>query len=84
MRKKRTDSITTEEFDKIFDEGEEDITQYLDLNRVSRPGREAKRINVDFPLWMIAAMDKEAEKIGISRQALIKTVINSHLQSLRQ
>jgi hypothetical protein len=71
--------ITAEEFDRRFDNGE-DITPYLDLSKASRPGRELQRVNVDFPSWMVNAMDKEASRLGVSRQALIKFVMDNHLQ----
>ena len=73
--------ISAEEFDRLFDEGQDDITKYLDLKAANRPGREIKRINVDFPAWMVAAMDEEATHLGVSRQALIKFVMNSHLRN---
>ena len=80
MSKKKT--ITAEEFDRIFDEGKEDITQYLDLKNIRRPGREPKRVNVDFPAWMVHAMDREANRIGITRQAFIKVVVAERLGAL--
>jgi hypothetical protein len=58
-------------FDKKFNSGE-DITQHLDISKAKRPGLEVKRINIDFPEWMIESLDKEAHRIGTSRQALIK------------
>ncbi|MRX83619.1 type II toxin-antitoxin system BrnA family antitoxin [Eggerthella guodeyinii] len=66
--------ISTEEFDRIFDEGKEDIMEYLDLDNavVSRPDREVRKVNVDMPLWMVEALDKEAKRVGIGRQAVIK------------
>lgn len=66
--------ISTEEFDRIFDEGEEDIMEYLDLDHaiVSRPSREVRKVNVDMPLWMVEALDAEAKRVGIGRQAVIK------------
>ncbi len=73
--------ISAEEFDRKFDEGREDITKYLDMSKARRPGLEAQRVNVDFPAWMVAAMDKEAARLGVSRQALIKFVMNAHLQN---
>ena len=75
-------TISAEEFDRRFDAGE-DVSAFVDWDKPRRPNLEAKRVNVDFPAWMVEALDKEAEKIGITRQALIKTVINSHLQSLQ-
>lgn len=68
-------AITAEKFDAIFDEGNEDITQYLDTDNIRRPGRDTRRVNVDFPVWMVDAMDKEATRIGITRQAYIKVLV---------
>lgn len=69
------------EFDKLFDSGE-DITEYLDLVQARRPAQEQKRVNVDFPLWMIHSLDKEAKRLGVPRQSLIKVLIARHLQRL--
>jgi hypothetical protein len=66
------------DFDKKFDSGE-DITQLLDLTKARRPGLEAKRVNVDFPEWMVESLDKEAHRLGITRQALIKVWVASKL-----
>lgn len=78
---KTKQNITAEEFDRIFDEGKEDITQYLDLASARRINKEAKRVNVDFPEWMIEAMDKEAGRLGIPRQAVIKIAVDGYLHS---
>jgi hypothetical protein len=59
------------EFDKKFDTGE-DITALLDLEQARRPGLAAKRVNVDFPAWMVQSIDREARKLGVTRQSLIK------------
>lgn len=58
-------------FDKKFESGE-DITDLLDPTKARRPGLESKRVNVDFPEWMVASLDKEAHRLGITRQSLIK------------
>ncbi len=58
-------------FDKKFESGE-DITELLDLSKTKRPGLEVKRVNIDFPEWMVESLDKEAHRIGTTRQALIK------------
>jgi hypothetical protein len=58
-------------FDRKFDAGEK-ITDYLDESRARRPGIEAKRVNVDFPVWMVRSIDKEARRLGVTRQSLIK------------
>ena len=67
------------ELDKKFDAGE-DITAYLDLSKMRRPGHEQKRVNVDFPLWMIHSLDREAERLGVPRQSLIKVLIAQHIE----
>jgi hypothetical protein len=59
------------EFDKIFDNGENIISE-LDLARARRPGEEIKRINLDFPAWMLASLDREARRLGVTRQSVIK------------
>jgi len=59
------------EFDKKFDDGENIIAE-LDLARARRPGEEIKRINLDFPAWMLASLDREARRLGVTRQSVIK------------
>ena len=63
--------MKTSNFEKKFDE-DKDITGLLDLKTAHRPGLEAKRINVDFPVWMVQSLDKEANRLGVTRQSLIK------------
>ena len=64
--------ISVEEFDRVFDEGEEDIMEYLDPSSAVRVNRRVRKVNVDMPLWMVEALDKEAKRVGIGRQAVIK------------
>jgi hypothetical protein len=71
--------IKASEFDKKFDEGE-DITQHLDLKKARRPEQEQKRVNVDFPVWMIQLLDKEAKRLGVPRQAIIKIWVAERLE----
>lgn len=71
--------MTAEELDKIFDDGNEDILPYLDLAKAFRPGHQAKRVNVDFPAWMITKLDFEADRLGVPRQSLIKVWIAERL-----
>ena len=71
--------MKAEELDKKFDAGE-DITEFLDLSEATRPGQEQKRVNVDFPIWMIQRLDKEAKRLGIARQAIIKIWIADRLE----
>jgi len=72
--------IKAEEFDKKFDDGE-DVSEYLDLDIALRPGQEQKRVNVDFPVWMIQSLDKEARRLGVTRQSVIKVWIAERLES---
>ncbi|MEE9161861.1 MAG: CopG family transcriptional regulator, partial [Candidatus Neomarinimicrobiota bacterium] len=53
------------EFDEKFDAGE-DLSAHLDLSRARRPTQEAKRVNVDFPLWMVQMLDKESRRLGVA------------------
>jgi len=74
--------IKAKELDKKFDRGE-DITPYIDWSKARRPGREQRRVNVDFPVWMIEALDREASRMGVPRQSLIKMLIGQHLDGLQ-
>ena len=71
--------MKADDLDNVFDAGE-DISQYLDLSKARRPQQEQKRVNVDFPLWMIQEMDKEARRIGVPRQSIIKVWVAERLQ----
>ena len=73
--------MKAKEFEKQFDEGV-DITAHLELSRARRILQEQKRVNVDFPLWMIASLDREAGKIGITRQSIIKVWLAERLEHL--
>lgn len=66
------------DFDTAFDNGE-DITDHLDTSNVLRINQEQKRVNVDFPLWMVSALDREAKRLGVTRQSLIKFWISERL-----
>ena len=69
------------ELDRKFDSGQ-DILKYLDLTRTRRPGHDQRRVNVDFPIWMIESLDREASRLGVPRQSLIKMLIARHLEEL--
>ena len=73
--------MKVEEFDKKFNENQ-DITGYLDLEHAQRPGHSIKRINVDFPAWMIQMMDKESQRLGVTRQSIIKIWIAEKLKEV--
>ena len=67
------------EFDKKFDDGE-NILAELDVSRSRRPGEETRRINVDFPAWMVTSMDREARRLGVTRQSIIKMWLAERLR----
>jgi len=71
--------MKAEEFDKLFDDGE-DTTHLLDLSSVRRPNLEQKRVNVDFPIWMVNQLDREAKRIGVTRQSIIKMWLAERLE----
>ena len=66
-------------FDRKFDEGE-NLTADLVLSKVRRPGQEQRRVNVDFPEWMIQYLDREARRLGVTRQSIIKVWIAERLE----
>ena len=68
------------DIDKKFDAGQ-DISKYLDMSKARRPEQEHKRVNVDFPLWMINLLDKEAKRLGVPRQSIIKVWIADRLEN---
>lgn len=73
--------VKAQDFDKKFDEGE-DISQHLDVKKARRPEQAQKRVNVDFPLWMIQQLDKEARRLGVPRQAIIKVWVAERLEKV--
>jgi len=73
--------MKAKELEKKFDNNE-DITKYLDVSKTRRPVQEQKRVNVDFPTWMIHSLDKEAKRLGVPRQSIIKVWIAERLEKL--
>ena len=67
------------EFDTKFDDGE-NILAEVDVSRARRPGEETRRVNVDFPAWMVTSMDREARRLGVTRQSIIKMWLAERLQ----
>ena len=68
--------------DKKFDENKEDIIDEFDLSIIRRPNQTPKRVNVDFPVWMIDSLDKEASRLGVTRQSIIKVWLAERLEKL--
>ena len=68
-------------FDAKFDRGE-DVTGVLDLSKARRPLQEQRRVNVDFPTWMIDSLDREAGRLGVTRQSVIKVQLAERLEQI--
>ena len=68
-------------FDAKFDRGE-DVTGVLDLSKARRPLQEQRRVNVDFPTWMIDSLDREAGRMGVTRQSVIKVWLAERLEQI--
>ncbi|MGB5486684.1 MAG: CopG family transcriptional regulator [Lysobacterales bacterium] len=71
--------MKAEEFDTLFDNGAE-ISHLLDLSSAHRPNQEQKRVNVDFPIWMVNQLDSEARRVGVTRQSIIKVWLAERLE----
>jgi hypothetical protein len=69
------------DFDKKFDESK-DIIEHLNISKAKRPNQEQKRVNVDFPLWMIDLLDREAKRLGVPRQSIIKIWVADRLEKV--
>ncbi len=67
-------------FDKKFDENKADIIDDLDLSTLRRPNQKQKRVNVDFPVWIIDSLDREASRVGVTRQSIIKLWLVERLE----
>ena len=72
---------SAEDLDRRFHDGE-DMTPWLDLSTLRRPNLETRRVNVDFPSWMIDALDREARRLGVTRQSVIKVWIAERLETV--
>jgi hypothetical protein len=71
--------ITASEFDAAFDRGE-DVSGFLDESTSRRINKDLKRVNIDFPLWVVESLDKEAHRLGVTRQSLVKMWIAERLK----
>jgi len=71
--------MKAKKFDSDFDQGK-DITRSLDLSKARRPKQQQKRVNVDFPTWMVEMLDREAGRLGVTRQSIIKVWLAERLE----
>jgi len=72
--------MKAKQLDNKFDNAN-DITQHLDLSKIRKPNQEQRRVNVDFPTWMIDSLDKEATRLGVTRQSIIKVWLAERLEA---
>ena len=68
-------------FDKKFDDNKQDIIDDLELSTIKRPNQKQKRINVDFPSWVVDSLDREASRVGVTRQSIIKLWLVERLET---
>jgi hypothetical protein len=71
--------MKAKKFDSDFDQGK-NISGALDISKARRPKQKRKRVNVDFPTWMIEMLDKEARRLGVTRQSIIKVWLAEKLE----
>ena len=69
------------DFDHQFNDNNSDIIEELELSTLKRPNQHQRRVNVDFPIWMIESLDKEASRLGVTRQSIIKVWLAEKLES---
>jgi hypothetical protein len=74
-------ALKAKELDEKFDADKDDIIGELDLSSAKRVNQPQKRVNVDFPLWMVESLDKEASRLGVTRQSIIKVWLAERLES---
>ena len=72
--------MKAEELDRRFDDGE-DVLEFFDVANLKRPGLAKRPVNIDLPQWMLDALEKEAQGLGISLQFVIELSLNEHLQT---
>lgn len=72
--------MKAKDLDKKFDDNKKDIIDDLDLSTSKRPNQSQKRINVDFPSWVIDSLDREAIRVGVTRQSIIKLWLVERLE----
>ena len=75
--------VKSDKFDQEFDAGR-DVSRYLDVDKARRPGLEQRRVNVDIPTWMIESLDREAARLGVPRQSLVKMWRAERIERLRK
>lgn len=72
--------MKAKEFDNLFEAGN-NIVKHLNMSKAKRGGQEIKRVNVDLPVWMLHSLDKEASRLGVTRQAVVKFLVARHFHA---
>ena len=75
--------MKAKELDKEFDEGKVDIVSELDLSMATRPNQRSQRININLPSWTVTSLDREARRLGVTRQAVIKVWLAERLEEVK-
>ena len=76
---------STEQMERVFDEGKESILDYADMSTLRKPGKTTtKRVNIDFPIWMVEDLDAEADRLAFPRQAVVKALVDEGLARRRE
>ncbi|MGB3848532.1 MAG: CopG family transcriptional regulator [Tunicatimonas sp.] len=75
--------MRAKEFDDKFDDGKVDIVSELDFSTATRPNQRSRRININFPSWMVTSLDREARRLGVTRQAVIKVWLAERLEEVK-
>ncbi|WP_455137374.1 type II toxin-antitoxin system BrnA family antitoxin [Thermophilibacter sp.] len=76
---------SSEQMERVFDEGKESVLDYADMSTLRKPGKTAtKRVGIDFPVWMVEGLDAEANRLAVSRQAVVKALVDEGLARRRE
>ena len=75
--------MKAKDFDEVFDSGG-DVAEYLEVDEARRPNQQTRRVNVDFPAWMVESLDREARRLGVTRQSVIKVWLAERLETNRR
>ena len=52
----------------------------LYISSARKPNLGQRKVNVDFPVWMIESLDRTARRMGVTRQLVIKIWLAERLE----